>query len=483
MKRSLKDALVVEVDGDLYLLKPDSARPLDGFADVAGDLWLLSDFLNAPPRFLTVESPIAYAEVMVQRRLQEAGEIEDQSRVFTHWKKARSKTSTTVLCTLVEGTGFTPYENRIRESPFHHLVFSTNALLFACLSQLGSAKRVTAVLFEHGQHVDLLVGRPGQPLGATRVSSFADTPEAKMARAATVANELRSIQESASITVDELIHFGWLFPPPDPRRATGSMPLPLFASPAPAARDEPEAEPETADGESSGLIGLHEPPSPTTWVERLAEDLQTRYRLLKPQEFDLGEGNTLVTALPTVAGYLSDSHAVNGQGDILAFRLQRLMAQVTVLILLLSIGMGLAGMWLRQQAAGLDMRAEGLTATATSAAVTVNPVDPAYKDVVGFSSDLARWRGAPSFQEILADLTQARMGRIYFDQVRIEFDDFAKASVTLTGAVDDSFEQASRDHELFLATLTGQGYRVVESRFAVNVRELTFTLKLERRPR
>ncbi|MBW2317652.1 MAG: hypothetical protein JRF24_03000, partial [Deltaproteobacteria bacterium] len=62
---------VLELDGHTYLCSGNRLEEIAELKDVAqGDQWFISDFQKTISRMMTIEAPVRYAELMVQKKLQ-----------------------------------------------------------------------------------------------------------------------------------------------------------------------------------------------------------------------------------------------------------------------------------------------------------------------------------------------------------------------------------------------------------------------------
>lgn len=474
MKMAPEDQLVVELDHQpiLFNLQNNTLEPLENFDVIESDVWVISDFDDTPPRFMEVETPPKYAELLAQRQLQESGELEEGIHMIPHWKKERGKTASTVFFTAIPGKHYLTHESRASELDNHYLLIPCNALLLACLNQFTKitsldkqkekqerlaeetsskkkkkSAKVCAILFEHGRHVDLLVGRSGQLLGASRVSSFSNAPDAKELLTNSVTAELQNILEHSTSQLNEIISFNWLLL--------------------------------EAGSDLEAIQSNH-----GNWITQLAEQLQTSVNILPPKLLQLSEENAILTSLPETLQYLTESDSTASTIEIMAYRSQQIMPWTLFIMIIFALGLGVHAYWLQMQQDTLQAEIDTLQSSASPSMPTkIKPLNDAYKEVVVFIKNLERWQRTSSYWMILSELSSARVPKLFFDQVTIEFDKNVRAFVTLKGAIESSFQTANKDHEIFLAELTKRNFKVVKSNFATDVTQLTFEIKLERQPK
>ncbi|MBF0418151.1 MAG: hypothetical protein HQL86_07885, partial [Magnetococcales bacterium] len=410
MNISESDAWIVDLDGLTHRLTYGRAEPLPDLSLIQGDTWIVSDFGGAMARFMTVEAPLAYAELVATRRLQESGEAQEHARLLTHWKRARGKTSTELYFTLVEGERLRLHEDRAHDDPNHQLLFSVHLLPYQLLRQQPK-DRTVAVLFEHDRHVDILLGRAGQVLAASRISSYGSGRAAKENQAESVAQELRALLIGAQTRLNRIVHFGWLL-------GEGT--------------DENERAAEQQHLQSA------------LWCEEVGRILQVPCDILPAQILKRSDEGFVVSAIPSLMSSLKLSDTSSSPVDRLQYQAQRLLPNLLPFAFGLTVLLVLIGVWLNTKAALLDSEARRIDRELTVATTKPEPPDPALGKMVTFVDTLARLRETPSWQEMLKELHDALGGRkILFDQVMIEQEDPAKVQMTLKGRIAALFPVAS----------------------------------------
>ncbi|MBF0262347.1 MAG: hypothetical protein HQL97_11005 [Magnetococcales bacterium] len=447
MNISESDEWIVDLDGLAHRLGDGRAEPVSDPAALQGDKWVVSDFGGAMARFMTVEAPLAYAEVVARRRLQESGEAQEHARLLTHWKRARGKTSTELYFTVAEGERLRLHEDRAHDDPHHHLLFSVHLLPYLLLNQQPK-DRTVAVLFEHDRHVDILLGRSGQVLAASRISSYGSARVAKENLAESVASELRALVIGAQATLNRILHFGWLLG---------------------------EGADETARAVEQQRL------REAAWVGELGRILQAPSETLPATVLKCSDEGFVVSAIPALMRVMNVSQASSPVVDRLQYQAQRLLPNLLPVAFGLTVVLFLIGVWLNTRAGLLDAEANRLEREMTVATAKPETVDPALGKMVTFVDGLARLRASPSWHELLKELHEASDGRrIVFDQVTIEQDDAAKIQMSLKGRVQELFAVASADYEAMAARLRERGFQILSSELSTDVTELRFNLKLER---
>ncbi|MBF0188436.1 MAG: hypothetical protein HQL50_10985 [Magnetococcales bacterium] len=482
MKKSIQEKLVVELDGATFLVRWRSAQHLEKTLEVSGDKWVISDFGGAPPEMISVDAPPKYADVIVQRRVVERGDAGDRPKIIPIWAKGRSGgTSSDVLFSAIPGSDFARYDNDVQEDDSHHLLFSSNAVLYACLAHF-SRKKTVCVLFEHDRHVDLLIGRDGNVIHAGRVSAYATDEEAKQALVSSIQDEMERVSEEARLTIEKIVYFCWLTGASEEQSLSTAPSFATFGS-------STQSEDETQNTQSTGWATQEgDSMSPeqsrfmaASWVRTLAEGRDLSCTILKPKLYDLQGGEFLVSSLPQAVRYLNDGLTSSGSNPLLKYRSQRLLPRAMLVIWLMVFGLYWGGLWFQQNINDMNMEIVSYE-NKIGNVETVDPVRGNYKKNVDFADRLAKLKKSPSYKVVLDDLTRANKTGVEFNRVRI---DYVKSVLVLTleGRINEEFEQASRDHEVFLNGMTGRGYQIVSSNYKTDVQNLTFTVKMNRVPR
>ncbi|MBF0213496.1 MAG: hypothetical protein HQM00_08025 [Magnetococcales bacterium] len=483
MKKALLDQWIMDVDGAACQVQRRMAEPLEEIASVKGNKWVITDFGGAVPRFMTIDAPVKYAEIMLQRRLQDQGEIGENARICTHWKRARGDRSTDIFFTAVEGDLLGAFEDRAREDVDHHLFFSVYAVMYACLRDF-SKNRMTLLMFEHDRHVDLLLGRSGQVLAASRVSGYSNAREVKEQQVETVGHELQAMLAELHGKLELIVHSGWMRGVETEAasttgfsssgRSTGFSAFSQF--------ETREAATQTgwASSESASLGKEQSRLMTVEWGQKLARNFNVPIKLLKPKLYEIKGDEFVVSSFQEAMSHLDVGDAISPAIDRYQYLAQRLMPWMTILSLLIVSGLYLGGLWMQRQTALVNEEIQKLTDIGSAAALKVEPVDPEFPRMVEFTDGLNRLKTASSFQGVLVDISNSMNGKVVFDQLIVEYNDRIKAVMTLKGRIKSPFAQASQEHENFVGALISRGYRVIKSDLSTDVAELLFTLKLER---
>ncbi|ABK43453.1 hypothetical protein Mmc1_0935 [Magnetococcus marinus MC-1] len=465
---------ILELDGQRVQLSVKRAKDVADVNEVSGDRWLITDFGGSVPRLMMVDAQLKYAEIKLQRKLQEMGEGDENSRILTLWKKKRGENSTEVLFGVVPGANMGVYEDLAFESRDLHLTFSFNRLLLATLEKYGLKQNVV-VLFEHDRHVDYMVGKQGRILGAGRMSSFAATSEAKLALAETIAEEMKLLEKENHQKIDRIIHFGYY----RSEAVEGGESQSTVQTSSTAFGQTKVGDAKTGwvgeDGQATGGADA-------SWVIALAELLECTPEVLSPSRLSMGDGSFLITSIPKVLPLLKAWDAVNKDLDKAAYSGQRLAPWLTAAVWVLVIGGLFVHFWFERNAALIQADARQLKSKIEQQGQveTVVELSDAEKDMVRFAGQLANLTKIYDAKRIIADLSQARSDRkIQLLHLLITHEN-QLPTILVEGRIDNPFSVASKEHEKFLSALRSKGYTLLENQLDTDILQLNFKLKLTR---
>ena len=104
---------VVEIDGWTYGCRKKRLEQIASLKDMPGDKFYVTDLPDSITRVMTVEAPARYADLMLQRKLQDTGEFSEPVTVITHWKKSRGANNTDILFTALPSRSHNQIMDRI----------------------------------------------------------------------------------------------------------------------------------------------------------------------------------------------------------------------------------------------------------------------------------------------------------------------------------------------------------------------------------
>ena len=476
MKKTRRDRLVVQLDGVIHQLDRRRAQRLREPAEGTADKWYLTDFGGAEARILQVEAPPRYAHFVIRRRLNETGEMETSDQVVMHCRRKRGPTTTEAMFTPVPMDTYQEVLSAADEDNGQNLVFPLNELLVAALRRYASSE-VAAVVFQHDRHVDLLVGRNGQPLRVTRLSAY--STEAIEALAQSVRTELENIQNESRLHIQRIIHFGWA-----EAGARGGLSAGGFGGEESGDTTGTQTGTSTGVGQSFGVrVADHQLENVlgSEWVRVLARDLDIACLVVPPRRYEMDGGGSIVTSLPAVAEQLQLSRSISPSAHLWAYRAQRA-APWTAAASWLGVALLFsATVWLGTQSAQLHAELDRVAVEGSTEERQSIPRPPdEHETIIDFVSDLAAVSTAPAIHDVLADISYAHRDPIEIASVAADYGERATPTVRVRGRIDTTFDIASERHRQFVSALETIGYRVVASEFDTEVDKLTFALDLTR---
>lgn len=467
MRKTRRDQLVVQLDDELFALSGKRAFRPRSVNEVRGDKWFLTDLGGVEGQVTQVDSPPKYAGFVILRRLVENGELDQTDRVLIHWKHKRDRTSTEAFFTPARADAYQDALREAEEDAAQQLVFPFNAALLAGLQEYG-ARGVVALLFEHGRHVDMIVGRNGQPLRFSRMSAYSG--EARQALAQSVDTELRGIQSELRVELEAVVYGGWRVIQEEGLRSGG------FGGEGGETTDSPSAN--IAVGGWGAGAGGHalETSMGSEWVRQMARDMEVTCTVLPISRFDLGDGEALLTSLPAITERMPASLTISPQPAYWAYAAQRTAPWVASVAWAGVGGLFAATVWLQTEATAMDAEIDRL-ATAMDVDVRDIPELPErHEAIVAFTAELDRLREAHAPKNVLADLSDAAGGGLRMRSFRMQYDDAMQASLHLQGVVQSDFEEATETHRRFISAMEGMGYEVEDSDLRSDVDRLDFQL-------
>ncbi|MBF0588536.1 MAG: hypothetical protein HQL53_05365 [Magnetococcales bacterium] len=475
MKKAFRDKLVLEIDGEIFFMRRRRIQNITDVHEIRGDKWVITDFGSAEPQLISVESPQKYAAQVAQRRMQEQGDITGEAMVFPHWMQSRGQGVTQMMITAMDRDKHTPHENRAEEDNFQELLFSVNSLMLGCLNHYGARKHV-AILFQHDRHVDILVGKGGKVLGATRVSAFGRDADAILALADSVQLELKNMAEEGRYKLDKMVYFCWLMGHEEGSTRTATPTFATFGASDDSTITKTKETGETGWASQDGsLTPEQNRMMRAEWVVNMGKKMEVEYEVLKPHMYDISGEAWVVASIPQVLRHLTDRQTVSGSTPLMRYRAQRILPWLALGVWLLAGGLYWSSLYVQRSVLAMEQKAIQLQDLSVVQQKIV-PVDPTYKDVLAFSSTLDKLKDAPSLRAIFVELTLARKGKMYFKEVEITYDENKRPVVTIQGMIRNGFRDAIRYHEGFIGSLRSRGYVPTKSDFTTDVNEVLFKM-------
>ncbi|MBF0176277.1 MAG: OmpA family protein [Magnetococcales bacterium] len=477
--------VIINLDGNRFLLKGRSCEPLPSLDAVKGDKWVITDFRGAPSFLMSVEAPQRYAELLAHRQLQEQGEANQHARLLTHWKQGRTANLSELFFTVVEKDAATSYFDMAQADSNHHLVFPLNAVLYDVLVKNSSKKQNVAVLFDHDRHVDILIGNPGRIAGNLRLSSHSSAPEDKANMVESLQDELRSMASKANMRLEKIIYFNWHL-----LDETGS---------ATSATNTDISFGTESDGATMATIGGHLDGAIKTstkkatsasrsalvmsagWVRQLAEKMQLKCVVLQQTRYEQENDQVLVTSLPTAIKSLSYQRAGNTTLEIVKYGAEKAVVPFLTTFLIVVGGLYLSHLFLAQKTRTIEKQIEAEKGQGFHYE-PVLPISPDSTKVVDFTKRLSSLFDMPSPRSILVEVSDSIPEGMDIHVRKLSFDYDARMTpiITMDGFVGGGFKVAKQAYTTFMQSLVKRGYVLEAESLNTDVQKINFVTKIRR---
>lgn len=187
---------VLELNGTAREIGSDRSLSLPD--QLEGRTLLITDFQDSPLGVESLESGTRQIAPVVEKRLRERGEIDEVARLLIHDSERQGNT-VRVFYTAVGVSRYLGYRNWSDRHPQHLLLFPLGAALLAVARAQGLENG--ALVFRHGECVDLLLRLGGRVVHASRLQLFDDSrsEQARIAEAITSLWRQHSSQEEPAV--------------------------------------------------------------------------------------------------------------------------------------------------------------------------------------------------------------------------------------------------------------------------------------------
>jgi nitroreductase len=423
-----KRQIVVELDGLLYRRQGDRLTQVPDLRDVEGGYLFISDLQGSIARSMIVEAEPRYVELLVARRLQEAGEFDEPVTVISHWKKKLGRNTTSILFTAVPTRIYLQYREQLRENDHGIALYPLSALLYQALKNV-AAKRPVALLFQHGRFVDLILGNRRRIYLANRYVAYDASSEQLAALWQRIEGELKEAAAEYRIKVEEVRLINW-----------------IDAAQAPTWSSE------------SGLASIRLKTEPLFFEE-------TTYHL----------------ALFKSLRKLSLGASLSTPMERLMLLANRLALPFNLATLALAVLLAVGGIYHRHQKTALDAELQQRR-TALTKMLASRPSPPSlhnYEAPLSFAKALSENQKTPDFGELLGDLSRAVGRGMLLEDVDVHYT-AEGLTVAVTGRIEAPFKEAHDSYQRFLNLMQSRHYAVAEDQFDTQIRRSRFRIRLVR---
>ena len=428
--RKVSRQYAIELDGATYGFADGSLELIDDLKALDGDKWLVTDLQEAISRTITIEAPGKYAELMVRRQLQESGEFEEPVSVIVHWQKRRGKNTTDIFFTAIPSRLHRYYFENIREYEDNVLLFPLYTVLFGVLKHI-RPKEPVAIVFQHNRFAELIIGDRKRVYYANRSLAFDTSKEQIKNLWETVRLDIKAVEDENRIKVLKVFYLNWI---------------------------DSGIEPEWPDDMASEFYSFEE------------EDVAFQGEIRQVSFFD---------ALNVQSGLQSASSFIEKASYYTRRWAPRLNAIFFLIILLLATGY----FWSDQKTAGLQKNVRVLEQEIEKIKLKTAHMDISqaeYRNTTEFVKDLAYYKRAPSYKQIINDLSEALFTEVKLEVLKMDYSD-NEVKLELFGRTTAPFDKAHQGYKRFLKILKRKEYVVKESRFETEIKESQLLIKLKKR--
>ena len=416
-----------ELDGAFYRCSGSTLEQVVDLTDLQGVQRVVSDFQGAISRTVTVEAPYKYAEVMVRKQLQEAGEFDEPVTLVSHWKKKRGANATDIFYTAVPTRVFYRTLDKAKNHEDCILLFPLYAVLLGVLKRARPAGP-SAVVFQHGRAADILLGDRKRIYYANRRVAFDESPEQIASLWQMVSSEITAAEEEHRISIEAIIMLTWI----DSRVETALPP-------------EMESKVRFIDEESLS-----------------AEGKEHKVSFLK--------------ALASAPAWM----AISRPPEKIAYYCKRFLPvmEIAVVIIALCLFGGHFRYGMKNRSIEQDIRAKKNTIAALIGEQYPEAVP--YEETFQFVKNLSQYRDMPGFKSIVNDISESLLAGGVVQVMKADYDK-GNLNLEIFGKVNVPFEKAFKGYQRFCRTMVKKGYGLKNRSFNTSISESQFIVTLERR--
>jgi len=420
---------VIELDGVIYHFSGNRLEQIVDLKDIEGDKWFVSDMQEAITRTMTVEAPVRYVEVMVRRKLQESGEFEEPVSIITHWKKKKEKNITDIFFTALPTRLFYQYSDQIRGHEDSVILFPLFSVLYYVLKHMRPQDPV-AIVFQHSRFADLIIGTKKRIYYANRCVAFDTSEEQISSLWDTVRTDIKTVETENRIKMANILLINWV--------GSGAVP---------------------------------------EWEE----DLENKLYSMEEEAISF-KGKEYHLSFLKAIRMLSGVRGISSPTEKTLYYTRKWAPYLNTLFFLAGLILIGGYFWYDQK---VDLLLKDLialegrkTAIQMKAKQEIPQIE--YKETFSFVRDLAFYQRAPSYKEVINDISGACSSDMRVDVLKMDYSK-DEMMVEIFGKIKASFGRAYKGYQTFAETLTQKGYIVKESRFNTEISSSEFLIKFTKR--
>jgi len=418
---------ILELDETIYHFSGNTVEQISGVNDVKGDKWLIFDTQTSITRVMTVEAPVKYAEVIVRKKLQESGEFDEPVSLFTHRKEKKGNNTTEIFFTAIPARISNHYFEQIKEHDDSILISPLFSVLHGFLKSI-SRQSPVAVIFQHGQFADIIVGTKKKVYYANRSMAFDESAEQISSLWDMVISDITTAENEHRIRVDTIFPLNWI-------------------------NSVPESQ----------------------WPGDTKKEIQ-----YVEQEKVFTDGRELSISFPKALRRQSACRSFSPPLGKISFYSQRFLPSLNAAFFV-AISLCISGyFWCGQ---GVDRLSEKLASTQQriSALHYREPVrEISYKDTFSFLKEIDYCRKAPSYKSVVNDISVALPRSVSIEVFKVDYTDH-EVGIEIFGKMQTSFDDAYKGYQGFTSKLRRKGYLLTESKFDTKIRQSEFLSRFTKR--
>ena len=419
----------IEIDGILYSLSGNKLEQIVELNDIEGNKWFISDMQEAITRTMTIEAPIKYAEIMVRKNLQESGEFAEPVSIITHWKNKKGKNTTDIFFTALPTRLFYRYSEQIKEHEDSIILFPLFSSLYYVLKHMPHRNPV-AIVFQHSRFADIIIGTKKRIYYANRCVAFDTSDEQISTLWGMVKADIKTIESENRIKIESVFFLNWI---------------------------------------DSGMEPVWE------------EDMENKFYSFEEEAIVFNEEEYHLSFLRSIR-MLSGVKGIASRTEKTLYYAQKCAPYFNAIFLLTGLLLLGGFFWYNQKMDLIQKDLVALEGKKASIQMRVKQDIPQidYKETFSFVKDLVSFQRAPSYKEVVSDISAALSFDMKVDILKMEYsrDDIM---IEIFGKVKAPFGMAYKGYQIFIKTLTQKGYTVKESRFNTEISNSEFLITFTKR--
>jgi hypothetical protein len=418
----------IELDGITYTFSGDRIEQIVDLKDIEGDRFFVSDMQEAITRTMTVEAPVRYVEVMVRRKLQESGEFEEPVSIITHWKRRKGKNAADIFFTALPTRLYYQYLDQIKEHEDSVLLFPLYSVLYQALKNIRPQDPV-AIVFQHSRFADLIIGTKKRIYYANRCIAFDTSEEQISGLWDMVKTDIRTIETENRIKVARILLLNWI---------------------------------------DSGI--------PPGW-----QDETEQVYSFEEEAISFSEKEYHISFLKALR-MLSGISGISPWTDKTLYYTRRSSPYFNAIFFLGALSLIGGYFWYGQKVDLLQNDLIALEQKRNAIQMETSRETPQleYKETLAFVRELAFYQRAPSYKEVINDISDARSSDMKVDVLKIDYSK-DEMMAEIFGMVQAPFDLAYKGYQGFVETLTKKGYFIKESSFNTEINSSEFLLTFKKR--